>query len=66
VVVRTDKAAGGGGASGLPSQLVGYRGVMVIVDDPDTIAALAEPGGVLAYRFLDSNLVPKLVSDIPG
>ena len=48
VVVRTDKVDGGGGASGLPSQLNGYRGVMVIVDDPDTIAALAEPGGVLA------------------
>ena len=64
VVVRTDKASGGGGAAGLPAQLNGYRGVMVIVDDPDTAAALAEPGGVLAYRFLDSNLVPKLASGI--
>jgi serine/threonine-protein kinase len=66
VVVRTDKASGGGGAAGLPQQLNGYRGVMVIVDDPDTVAALAEPGGVLAYRFLDSNFVPKLASEIPG
>jgi serine/threonine protein kinase len=65
VVVRTDKVAGGGGASGLPSQLAAYRGVMVIVDDPDTIAAFAEPGGVLAYQFLDSHFVPNLASSIP-
>ncbi|HEX7824497.1 MAG TPA: ABC transporter substrate-binding protein, partial [Mycobacterium sp.] len=65
VVVRTDKVAGGGGASGLPAQLAGYRGVMVIVDDPDTIAALAEPGGVLAYQFLDAHFVPNLTSQIP-
>jgi len=66
VVVRTDKTAGGGGAAGLPTQLNGYRGVMVIVDDPDTIAALAEPGGVLAYQFLDSHFVPNLASQIPA
>jgi eukaryotic-like serine/threonine-protein kinase len=66
VVVRTDKVAGGGGASGLPSQLASYRGVMVIVDDPDTVAAFAEPGGVLAYQFLDSNFVPALASEMPS
>jgi serine/threonine-protein kinase len=65
VVVRTDKTAGGGGAAGLPAELRGYRGVMVIVDDPDTVAALAEPGGPLATQFLDSNWVPKLASSIP-
>jgi serine/threonine-protein kinase len=65
VVVRTDKSAGSGGAAGLPKELLGYRGVMVIVDDPDTIAALAEPGGVLAYQFLDSNFVPTLASEMP-
>ncbi|WP_029112141.1 serine/threonine-protein kinase [Mycobacterium sp. URHB0044] len=65
VVVRTDRTAGGGGAAGLPSQLSGYRGVMVIVDDPDTVAALAEPGGPLATQFLDAHWVPELASSIP-
>jgi hypothetical protein len=65
VVVRTDKTAGGGGAAGLPTELSAYRGVMVIVDDPDTVAAFAEPGGPLATQFLDSNWVPKLASSIP-
>lgn len=47
VVIRTDKAAGGGGggAAGLPSELRSNRGAMVIVDDADTVAALANPGG---------------------
>src|SRR5439155_17174992 len=50
VVVRTDKTAGGGGAAGLPTELSAYRGVMVVVDDPDTVAAFAEPGGPLATQ----------------
>ncbi|MGV0810673.1 serine/threonine-protein kinase [Mycolicibacterium boenickei] len=65
VVVRTDKGAGGGGAAGLPVELNAFRGAMVIVDDPDTVAALAEPGGVLATQFLNTSLVPKLVDQIP-
>lgn len=65
IVLRTDKAAGNGGAAGLPPQLQAYRGVMVIVDDPDTIAALAQPGGALATNYLDSKWVPLLVSAIP-
>lgn len=65
IVLRTDKAAGNGGAAGLPPQLQAYRGVMVIVDDPDTIAALAQPGGALATNYLDSQWVPQLVGAIP-
>jgi serine/threonine-protein kinase len=58
VVVRTDKAAGNGGASGLPYQLSTYRGSMIIVDDPNIIAALADPGGYLATEYLNANFVP--------
>ena len=58
VVVRTDKTAGNGGAAGLPYQLSSYRGVMIIVDDPNIIAALADPGGYLATEYLDANFIP--------
>lgn len=58
VVARSDKAAGNGGAAGLPYQLSTYRGSMIIVDDPNTIAALANPGGYLATEYLDANFVP--------
>lgn len=62
VVVRTDRAAGGGGAAGLPRELAAYRGRMVIADDPDTVAALADPGGYLATQYLDAKFVPTLSS----
>ncbi|BBX85608.1 serine/threonine-protein kinase [Mycolicibacterium aubagnense] len=58
IVVRTDKAAGNGGAAGLPYQLAAYRGSMIIVDDPNTVAAFADPGGYLATEYLDANFVP--------
>ncbi|BCI78674.1 protein kinase domain-containing protein [Mycobacterium sp. SMC-18] len=58
VVVRTDKAAGNGGAAGLPYQLAAYRGSMIIVDDPNSVAALADPGGYLATEYLNANFVP--------
>lgn len=64
LVVRTDKAAGGGGAAGLPPQLSAFRGAMVVVDDPDVVDALSEPGGVLATQFLDKTLVPDLIDQI--
>lgn len=64
VVVRTDEAAGGGGAAGLPRELAAFRGAMVVVDDPDIVAALADPGGYLATQFLDSALVPQLADTI--
>lgn len=64
VVIRTDKAAGGGGAAGLPTELGAFRGAMVVVDDPDTIAALADPGGPLATQFLDKTWVPQLVDEL--
>ena len=59
VVVRTDKAAGGGGQAGLPGALTANPG-LIIVDDPSTVAALADPGGYLAIQYLDSRLVPEL------
>lgn len=64
VVIRTDKAAGGGGAAGLPAELGAFRGAMVIVDDPDIIAALENPGGALATQFLDKTWVPQLVDQL--
>lgn len=64
VIIRTDKAAGGGGAAGLPAELGAFRGAMVIVDDPDIIAALANPGGALATQFLDKTWVPQLVDEL--
>lgn len=60
VVVRTDKAAGNGGAAGLPTELTAFRGPMAIVDDPNTVAALADPGGYLATQQLNGHLVPIL------
>ncbi len=59
IVVRTDKAAGGGGQSGLPGALTFNPG-LVVVDDPAVVAALADPGGYLAIQFLDSRFVPML------
>ena len=32
----------------------------MIVDEPDVIAALDDPGGYLATKFLDDNLVSRL------
>lgn len=61
IVVRTDHAAGGGGQAGLPLALTANPG-LIVVDDPDTVAALADPGGFLATEFLNSHLVPALAS----
>jgi eukaryotic-like serine/threonine-protein kinase len=58
VVLRTDKAAGGGGFAGLPQPFDYYKGVMIIVDKPDVIAAFADPGGYLATEYLNANFVP--------
>ncbi|WKG03614.1 protein kinase [Mycolicibacterium sp. HK-90] len=66
IVIRTDAAAGGGGAAGLPTELGAFRGAMVIVDDPDTVAAFENPGGVLATQFLDKTFVPQLVEQMPA
>jgi len=59
IVVRTDKAAAGGGNyNGLPRPLTGYayKGATVIIDDPDVITALAT-GGAAATELLDTALV---------
>ncbi|MGV9797655.1 serine/threonine-protein kinase [Mycobacterium sp. NPDC003449] len=64
VVIRTDSAAGSGGFAGLPPQFNGYQGKLVIVDDPDTVAALTGPGGYLANQHLNDALVPELSRQI--
>ena len=59
IVVRTDRAAAGGGNyNGLPRPLTGYayKGATVIIDDPDVITALAT-GGAAATELLDTALV---------
>lgn len=63
VVVRTDKLAGGGGYGGLPDQFTTYRGAMVIVDDPNVIAAL-NTGGYAATEYLNSHLVSLLAQQV--
>ncbi|MCT7371953.1 serine/threonine-protein kinase [Mycolicibacterium llatzerense] len=62
IVTRTDRAAGNGGAAGLPAPLRAYRGTMVIVDDPSMVAALDDPGGYLGTEYLNQNFVPKLTA----
>ncbi|AGB27043.1 serine/threonine protein kinase (plasmid) [Mycobacterium sp. JS623] len=62
LVIRTDKDAGGGGFSGLPKQLVAYHGTIVVADDPNVVAALDDPGGVLATQYLNENLAPQLAA----
>ena len=63
VAVRTDKAAGGGGYNGLPQPLTLYRGAMVIVDDPNVIAAL-NADTYLATEYLNSNFVTALTAQV--
>jgi serine/threonine-protein kinase len=63
VAVRTDKAAGGGGYNGLPQPLTLYRGAMVIVDDPNVIAAL-NAASYPATEYLNSNFVTALTAQV--
>ncbi len=63
VAVRTDKAAGGGGYNGLPQPLTLYRGALVIVDEPNLIAAL-NAGSYPATEYLDTNLVAALSAQV--
>lgn len=64
VVIRTDSKAGGGGFDGLPRPFAGYQGTMVVVDDPNTVAALTGPGGFLASQYLDANFAPALAREV--
>jgi eukaryotic-like serine/threonine-protein kinase len=63
VLCRTDPAAGGGGYNGLPAGFTAYTGILVIVDDPATIAAL-NTGGPAANAYLNQVLVNKLANQI--
>jgi serine/threonine-protein kinase len=60
VVIRTDSEAGRGGFAGLPKPFATYAGRMVIVDEPNAVAAFDDPGGYLATKYLDDNLVGRL------
>jgi len=64
VVIRTDSKAGGGGFDGLPRPFAGYQGTMVVVDDPNMVAALTGPGGYLASQYLDANFAPALAREV--
>jgi eukaryotic-like serine/threonine-protein kinase len=64
VVIRTDRAAGQGGFAGLPTEFTAYEGIMIIADDANVIAALADPGGYLATGYLNSNFAPTIARQI--
>jgi serine/threonine-protein kinase len=63
VVIRTDPQAGGGGYSGLPSALTGTGSHVVVVDDPNTVAAL-DSLGPAATTYLTTTFVPTLADQI--
>ena len=63
VLCRTDPAAGGGGYNSLPTGFTAYTGILVMVDDPATIAAL-NSGGPAANTYLNEALVDKLANQI--
>jgi len=63
IVVRTDAGAGGGGFAGLPGALNAFPGTLVIVDDPDTAAAL-QSGGPNASDYLNGALVEDLTRQL--
>jgi serine/threonine-protein kinase len=63
IVVRTDKAAGGGNYNGLPQPFTPYRGATIIVDDPDAVTAL-DTGGAAATRLLDEKLVGLIAEQV--
>ncbi|WP_078321304.1 serine/threonine-protein kinase [Mycobacteroides chelonae] len=59
IVVRSDRKAGRGSYEGLPAGFTLFQGPIVIVDNPDVIAAISS-GGYAASEFLDSTLVAAL------
>jgi eukaryotic-like serine/threonine-protein kinase len=63
IVIRTDKAAAGGGYVGLPKELIYSGGDTIVVDAPDTVAALAS-GGPAATRYLNGNFAHQLADKI--
>ncbi|WP_445169010.1 serine/threonine-protein kinase [Mycolicibacterium sp. Dal123E01] len=62
VVIRTDKDAAGGGINGLPAQLTSGPN-LVVVDDPDTVAALRS-GGPAATSYLNTSWVSTLATKL--
>ncbi len=59
VIIRTDKACWWWRSSRSAGRAGCIPGAMVIVDDPDIIAALVNPGSV-GYPVLDKTWVPQL------
>ena len=64
LIVRTDQGAGGGGFGGLPSNFDYYGGTILVVDSPDTVAALTSAGPA-ASRYLNTALVDALARQLP-
>jgi eukaryotic-like serine/threonine-protein kinase len=58
-----DHCISGGGYNGLPTGFNAYFGILIIVDDPATIAAL-NTGGPAATAYLNDTLVTKLANQI--
>jgi serine/threonine-protein kinase len=62
VVIRTDKDAAGGGINGLPSKLTSGAN-LIVVDDPDTVAALRS-GGPAATSYLNTTWVSTVAAKL--
>ena len=63
LVVRTDEGAAEGSYNGLPQAFSAYRGITVIVDEPDIVDALNTPG-YAATTYLDTALVNQLARQV--
>ena len=63
LVLRRDRAAGGGSYNGLSEPFTQYTGTTIIVDDPATIDALLTPG-YAATSYLNTTLVDALTRQI--
>lgn len=59
ILGRTDINAGDGGYADLPASVSAFGGTIVIVDNPDIIAAL-DTGGPSAINYLNETMVPEM------
>ncbi|CAJ1502912.1 serine/threonine-protein kinase [[Mycobacterium] burgundiense] len=59
LILRTDPGAGDGGFGGLPVNFSAYGGTQLVIDNPDSVAALATAGPA-ATRYLNRTLVPEI------
>ena len=64
LILRTDRGAGSGGFGGLPSTFDSFGGTILVLDSPDTVAALTSAGPA-ASRYLNTALVDALARQLP-